>query len=160
MNDIRQWVLTISTVSIISGAVVSLLPKSSHKNLYKVITVIIMVYAFIQPFAGSKGVDFRINDYLSDNYSVSREIDKYAVSSIVDSAEKAINNLLSEESAVLSKKYTYKSKCKIVDEQIIVEKITVLPKPDENDLMKIEEIAEHLGFDSKVIVYEGDGNEY
>ena len=97
MNEIRQWVLTISAVSIISGILISLVPKSSHKNLYKTITGLVLVYTFFQPFIDSKDIDFNINDYLFYNYSVSENADKYAQASIIRSAEKAIEEILIEE---------------------------------------------------------------
>ena len=68
MDKIRQWTLTISAVSVISGVLVSLMPKCSNKNLYKVISVIILIYAFMQPFTGTMGINFNLTDYLSDNY--------------------------------------------------------------------------------------------
>ena len=67
MDEIKQWVLTISAVSIVSGVLISVLPKSSHKNLFKTITGIVLIYSAITPILGADGIDFNIEDYLVDN---------------------------------------------------------------------------------------------
>lgn len=156
MNEIRQWVLTISAVSIISGILISLVPKSSYKNLYKTIIGLVLVYTFLQPFIDSKDIDFNINDYLFDNYSVSENADKYAQASIIRSAEKAIEEILIEESEALKIECTFKCSCKIKNEEIIVEQISVKFKTDKEDKKSIEELTEKLGFDKTVLVFEGE----
>ena len=156
MNEIRQWVLTISAVSIISGILISLVPKSSYKNLYKTITGLVLVYTFLQPFIDSKDIDFNINDYLFDNYSVSENADKYAQASIIRSAEKAIEEILIEESEALEIECSFKCSCKIKGEELIVEQISVKSKSYKLDKNSIEELAEKFGFDKTVLVFEGE----
>ena len=97
MDNIKQWVVTLSAISIISGVLISLLPKSSHKTLYKSLSAIIMVYAVLQPLTYTKKLQLNIDDYLYENYSISNSLDDYAISSVVDSAETAIENLFIEE---------------------------------------------------------------
>ena len=74
MKDIKQWAIMISAVSIISGVLISILPKSSHKNLFKTITGILLLYSAITPILGAGGIDFNIKEYLDDNYAVSEAL--------------------------------------------------------------------------------------
>lgn len=159
MDKIKQWSLTVSAISILSGVLISLLPKSSHKNLFKTITGIILIYAVMQPIIGGSGVNFKIGEFISDNYTVSENIDKYARSSIVDSAEKAIENLLSEEAAKIEVNCKFKCRCKIEDNKIKVELISVTPALDTEDAEKIRNISETMGFDKDIIIFEGEKNE-
>ena len=160
MDKISQWTLAVSAVSAICGVLVSLLPKSSNKNLYKVITVIILIYAFLQPFIGTKGIDFNISDFISDNYSVSGDIDKYALSSILNSAEKAIEELFYEEAQKFNIDCKFKCECIISDEKISVEKIIIDTKLNESEINQIEDIAKSLGLERNIIYYMGEDDEH
>ena len=156
MEEIRQWVLTISAVSIISGVLISALPKSSHKNLFKTITGIVLLYSAITPIIGADGIDFNIEDYLLDNYSVSENIDKFALSSVVDSAEKAIEDILLEEVENSGIECGFTCECAVENDKILLIKIEVTPKLSEDDMNKIIIIAENFGFDKNVITFEGE----
>ena len=156
MDEIKQWVLTISAVSIVSGVLISVLPKSSHKNLFKTITGIVLIYSAITPILGADGIDFNIEDYLVDNYSVSENIDKYALSSVVDSAEKAIEDIMLREAANNNIECRFSCGCVIENDKILPNKIIVTPKPSEDDMNKIILIAENLGFDKNAISFEGE----
>ena len=159
MDKIKQWCLTISAISILSGVLVSLLPESGHKNLFKTVVGIIMIYAVILPLTDGKGVDFNIEEFIVDNYSVSEDIDKYALSSMVDSAEKAIENLLSEEAEKSGIDCKFKCRCIVKDNKIEVEEISVTTDINENEIMVIENISESMGFSKDKIIFEGEINE-
>ena len=160
MDKIKQWTMMVSAVSVISGVLISLLPQSSHKNLFKTITGLVLIYAFLQPIISGEGIDFNINDFLIDNYSVSNEIDKYALSSVVSSAEKAIADIIEDEAVKFGIVCECKCECKVENEQIIVESLSVRPTLDENEREKIEEIAESVGLSKNIIVFAGEKDEY
>ena len=90
MDEVKKWAITISGVSILSGIISSLLPEDSYKKLFRFIAGVFLLYAVLQPLFGRNSIDFNIGDYLSDNYEVSDNIDKYAKSAMLSSAEKAI----------------------------------------------------------------------
>ena len=160
MDKIRQWTLTLSAISIISGLILVILPQGTNKKLFKVIVSVIMIYAALQPIIGMEGIDFNIGDYLKDNYRVSENIDKYALSAMINSAEKAIENLLAEKAEEMNLNFTFSCVCSEADGEISVEKIIVSPKADENEKEIIESIIESLGFDKSIIIYEVEGNEH
>ena len=155
MDKIRQWAILISSVTIISGVLVSLLPKGSHKNLYKTIIGIVILYAFIQPVMGGNDINFKVSDFLIDNYEVSKNIDKYALLSMVSSAERAIENLLSEESIMNNIECSFACKCKVENEQIVVDEITVKNLKAE-DYQRIKDIVRALGLSENIIKFTGE----
>lgn len=160
MDKIKQWTLTISAVSIISGIIYAVLPRDTNKNFFKAIVSIIIIYTALQPLIGTKSIDFRISDYLKDNYQVSESIDKYALSAMINSAEKAIEDLLAEKSQVLEMSVDFRCRCYEENNEIMVEEISVSSETGEYDYEKIENLIESLGFDKGVIVYEGESNEH
>ena len=156
MDNIKQWVVTLSAISIISGVLISLLPKSSHKTLYKSLTAIIMVYAVLQPLTYTKKLQLNIDDYLYENYSISNSLDDYAISSVVDSAETAIENLFIEEAEKLEIDCNFQCSCEEKNNEITVTKLTVTPKLTPEDKEEIYNIAKSLGVNTEVIVFEGE----
>lgn len=159
MDKIKQWTLTVSAISIISGILLSLLPKSMNKSYFKVIASIIIIYAVLQPFIGSNSIDFKIDDFLKDNYQVSENLDKYAISSMISSAERAIEDLYSEKAESYGIDLTFECECIIKNDEIAVKKITVYPIPDSNEIELIEEWSETFGFDKSIVIFEGENNE-
>ena len=155
MEKIRQWAIIISSVTIISGTLVSLLPKGSHKNLYKTIIGIILLYTFIQPVMGGNDIDFNIQNFLVDNYEVSENIDKYALSSMIGSAESAIEKLLKDEAAKKNIECGFTCRCEIKNEKMVVEEITVKGATGEN-YQTIKEIILDIGISEAIINFEGE----
>ena len=60
MDKINNWALTVSAVSVISGLLLYIVPKSSQKKYFRVIVTIILVYASFLPFVSAEGIDFNI----------------------------------------------------------------------------------------------------
>ncbi len=160
MGTIKQWVITVSTVSIISGILISVLPKSTQKTLFKSIVSVLMIYAFLLPIVKAQKIKFNIDDYLSDNYRISNDANEYALLSIVSSAEKAIENLLDEEAEKQKINCKFICKCEVTDDAITVKKLTVKPEQNKFDVKKIYEIADSFGINTEVIVFEGENNEH
>ncbi len=159
MNEIRQWTLTVSAVSIMSGILNCLLPKSMQKNIFKVVAGIVIIYAFLEPLTGVNRLDFKVNDFLKDNYQVSENIDKYAVNSMINSAEKAIEDLLFEKAEENNIDCKFECKCILTENQIIVSQITVSPRLSQNEKTLIESWSESYGFDKSIIIFEGEDSE-
>ena len=159
MDKIKLWALTVSTVSIISGVILSLLPKNAYKKYYKFIVGIMLVYTFLQPIIGKNSIDFDITDYLKDNYEVSDNIDKYAQSAMVDSAEKAIEAMFTEFADKNSIDCKIRCKCRINNRKITVDKIYIINSLSEEKTILIEEFAVSAGFDESILIYMGDNIE-
>ena len=156
MNKINQWAMTVSIVSIISGILISLLPKSSYKDFYKALTTIVLVYALIQPIDGNRVSDFEINEYLKDNYTVSNNIDKYANSSVILSAENAIEELLMNECGTLDMNVSFDCECSIDGETVSVKEIRVNGISDSKHKDALYEIIESMGFERNILIFAGE----
>lgn len=156
MEKIRQWTIMLSSVAVVSGVLVALLPKSSHKNLYKVIVSIVLIYALLLPLTEAYDFDFNISDYLRDNYAVSENIDMYAQNTLLRSAEKTINDILSDEALKADISCEFITECEVIDSNVEVIRITVHNVADESKKSKIGELIVALGFDEKIIVFAGE----
>jgi hypothetical protein len=156
MYKINQWTLTICAVSIISGILLYIIPKSNQKNLFKVIVSTILVYSVIHPLIGSKGIDFRIDDFLSDNYQVSENLDNYALNSMLSSAEKAIEELLEAEATENKISCNFKCECIIENNEIAIKKILVKSFLTDSEKDLIIDIITEFAFDESVVTFEGE----
>lgn len=156
MDKISKWTLTISAVSIMSGILLFIVPKSSQKNYFKVIVSIILIYSVMQPIIGSKGIDFNVGDFLSDNYQVSENLDKYALNSMTRSAEKAIEDLLETSAFEQKLTCTFKCECAVVNNEIVVKIISVRSLSENYDKDTAIDIVTDFGFDESVIIFEGE----
>ncbi len=160
MDKIKQWTLIISAVSIVSGILLSLIPKGNLKPAFKTLSTVILVYAFFLPLIDTNGVDFSIDEYLNDNYEVSESLDKYAKQSIISSGEKAVEDLLADSAEKEGVECEFKVTCEVTDSEMIISKITVRGEVSENEKNIIRRIGSQLGFDEAVIEFEGEADEH
>ena len=158
MEKIRQLALSVSLVSIISGVLISLLPKGKNKEFYKIITTIIIIYVFIQPFTGIQTPDFNIENIRDNNFKVSNNIDQYANSTIISSAESAIETLLLQNFSNEGISCNIKCVCEIKDSKINIVNIIVKDCSNAQEKNVVKEIIANSGFDSAVLRFEGDNN--
>ena len=153
MDEVKKWAVTVSAVSIISGVVASLLPDDSYKNLFRFIAGIILVYAVLQPLIGKNSIEFDINEYIKENYEVSEDIDKYAQNAMLDSAEKAIENLLSDFAEKNNTDLKINCKCEVQEGNIVINEIRVADCVPEENLGIIKQFAIESGFDESVFIW-------
>lgn len=159
MEKIKQWAILVSAVSIVSGVLISLLPKGKLKAAYKSFVGVIMVYALLSPIFGTKGLDFSVDEYLSNNYEVSENIDNYALSSMISSAEKAIVDILKDELSEKNIIADVEAKCVLENDEIKLESIVFYGEFSENHKEVIMSLSEKLGFEKQTISFTGESNE-
>ena len=156
MDQVKKWVITVSAVSIISGVVSSLLPDDTYKNLFRFMSGLVFVYVILQPLIGRNSIDFNIKDYLIENYEVSENIDKYAQSAMIDSAEKAIEDMFLDYAKANSTDLNIHCTCKVYDGNITVKEISIEKCIPKENLDLIKQFATASGFDESVILVAGD----
>ena len=156
MDKINNWALTVSAVSVISGLLLYIVPKSSQKKYFRVIVTIILVYASFLPFVSAEGIDFNIGDFLSDNYQVSEKLDKYALNSMVQSAEKAIENLLTDKAEKAGFTCRFECNCEIINDDISVKSVIAFTENVDTRKQEIIGIIADLGFSESILVFEGE----
>ena len=151
MDEVKKWAVTVSAVSIISGVVSSLLPNNTYKNLFRFVAGVVLVYAVLQPLIGRNSIDFNIGDFLKENYEVSENIDKYAQNAMVDSSEKAIEDMFLDYAKSNGADLKIDCRCKVYDNNIIVEEIVVTECVPKEKLNIIKQYAIESGFDESVL---------
>ena len=159
MDINKSWIVTISMISIISGIIESLLPDRKYKKLFRFVAATVLLYVFLQPVMGNKIINFNINDYLSDNYEVSESIDKFAQNAIVDSAEKAIEDMFLDFAGDNSITCKVKCKCSVVDNKIMVDNIYVSDCATKESEELIIDFAFNSGFDKSQLIFQGENYE-
>lgn len=159
MREIENWSKIISIVTIISGVLVSLIPKSKLTSAYKTMVAILLIYLFISPFSSLikniNSVSFRAPDYIEDDMlSIANE-------PIFETAETIINDKIE---AVLSEK-GYNIKCAVSlnenDSHIHIDEIIIYGNFSKNEKANIKEIisdfletAYEIKFSGEIEVYE------
>lgn len=159
MDKIKQWALILSLISIISGLILAVVPYSTHKKIFKTVISVIMIYSALQPLIGIKGVNFNIDDYLKDNYDTSCEMDKYALRAMISSAERAVEDLLSEKAESAGLNLIFDCRCYENNGEIKIERIYISPPVDETLKGEVDNIIESTGLDKHLITYIGDSYE-
>lgn len=155
MESVKKWTLLISAVAVVSGILLSVLPEGKLKKAYKTLTGVILVYAFFYPVVSGYYVDFSVKDFLSDNYEISENIDKYALSAVISSAQKAIRELLEDE---LQKKNIHSSitvECGESEGEIKIISVSfsdLLTKEEKNEVI---DICINFGIDEDIIKFIG-----
>lgn len=156
MDEVKKWAVTVSAVSIISGVVSSMLPENSHKNVFRFVAGVVLVYAILQPLISKNTVDFNIEDYLGDNYEVSENIDKYAQSAMLNSAEKAIEDIFLDFAQNSGTTFEVDCVCSIDNGNVVIDEIRIINCSSEESISLVRQFARESGFDENVLIIAGD----
>lgn len=156
MDKIKQWTLTVSAVSVVSGILLSILPGNKLKSAYKTLVSILLVYAFMLPVISSFSIDFNIKDYLKDNYKVSEHLDKYALKNALSSAEKAVEKTLHEHFNAKGIECNFSVSCSISDGEIVLSSISVSSNEEADTIISM---LDEIGFDKNIIKIKGEQDE-
>jgi hypothetical protein len=156
MDEVKKWAITISGVSILSGIISSLLPEDSYKKLFRFIAGVVLLYAVLQPLFGRNSIDFNIGDYLSDNYEVSDNIDKYAKGAMLSSVEKSIEDMFIDFAQSKTIQLKINCSCEIINNKIVVEEIRISECTPTESADDIKDFAVRSGFDESLLIFTGD----
>lgn len=159
MDSIKKWTLLISAVAVISGILLSVLPEGKLKGAYKALTGVILLYAFLYPMLSGNTIDFNVDDFLSDNYEISENIDKYALSAVISSAEKAIKELIDEEIKKNNINCEIKVQCSEEKGEIIIDSLCFTGTLTKEEKTQVINIAKSLGFREDAIIFIGESDE-
>lgn len=159
MNGNKSWIISISLVSIINGIIESFLPDGKYKKMFRFSVGIILLYVIIQPLTGINAVNFSIDNYLSDNYEISENIDIYAQKAIVSSAEKAIEDMFIDFARDHNINYKVKCICSVSEDQISIDKIYITDYKPADAYKTILTFAVSSGIDKNKLIFKGGKNE-
>lgn len=156
MGDFKKWIMMISAVSVFSGIVSSLLSENSYKKVFSFVVGSVLVYTLLQPFVGKNSVDFHISDYLKFNYEISENIDIYAEKSMIQSAEKAIEDIFYDFADSNGINCEISCECIVSDNKMCIDEIYISDCKTEENINLIREYAIKSGFDESIIYFTGD----
>lgn len=159
MDKIKEWAVVISAVSVISGVLLSVVPEGKLRPAYKTLISIVLVYCIMLPLINSWSIDFSFEEYLRDNYEVSENYDKYALQSVISSAQKAVEETLSEYSEEINIPCNFDVKCEFSEEQVFVSEIAVIGADTAEIKDKITAMIIELGFEKEIIKFKGEADE-
>lgn len=159
MNDVKQWCMLISAVSIVSGIIMSIIPESKLKKVYNCLVTVLLVYVFILPLIKEEKYDFDFKSYLKQNEEVSKE---FSDKSFLP-AESVINSEIGESIERRLKENGFDAdctvKCTVGQNNFSVDKITVLIADDFSKNEIINDILKEYTTALTKIEFVGDKNE-
>ena len=157
MKSIENWCISVSVVSVITGIITTLLPKSALKNTYFILTGIVTLYVCIQPFTDWREfqVDFeKILSYREQNNSSDVDYN----SSILYAAEQTYKKYIDSKLKEMSQKAECTCECEYANEKLYITKITIYGNiSDESQEKFINEIKDIIQ-ETTVVEFRGDDN--
>lgn len=159
MDKIKQCTVLISAVSIISGILLSVIPQGKLRPAYKTLISVVLIYAFMSPLITSGSIDFNIGDYLRSNYELSGSYDKYALQSVTDSAEKAVEQALFDLASASEITCSFSAECVTEGDGVKLKKIIVSGASSPEIRDEIMKLLLDSGFDKEIIIFEDETDE-
>ena len=156
MDELKRWAITVSSVAIFSGVLLTLIPGEKLKSAYKTLISILLVYVLMLPFISSYSFDFSIRDFLKENYAIKDDLDKYSLRNTVLSAQKAVSQVLEDYFASENMQCDFDVECILEDNEIKVEKILARSEMSKDKI--INEICK-LGFSEEIIEFIGEADD-
>ena len=88
MNELGALCKAIASVSIVSGVITALMPKSKLTNAVNTLSAIIVLYTFLMPFTGSNaGFKINTNNFIAEDTS---DIENAASDLLIELSEKEL----------------------------------------------------------------------
>lgn len=88
MNELGALCKAIASVSIVSGVITALMPKSKLTNAVNTLSAIIVLYTFLMPFTGfNAGFKINTNNFIAEDTS---DIDNAASDLLIELSEKEL----------------------------------------------------------------------
>lgn len=138
MEEITAWCKTVCIVSVVSGVLVSVLPKNKLIGAVKTLSAVILVWAFITPIVSFDKDDFKL-DFSSNRYEY-EELESLASDEVLRQAEEILKK--ETDSILIGVNPEARSYVKMFynDGETGIEKITVSGKLNDSEKDKIRSL--------------------
>ncbi len=136
MQSVKNWCLAVSCVSILSGITLTLIPKGTMKNTYRVLVCIVILFTFTSSVKSLKAVTLDFNKILS-SYSESLN-DENSVSNTLFVAEETYENYIESALSGIISKAECECVCQYENQSLTITSITItgdFAKEDEEKIM-------------------------
>ncbi len=151
MNDIKLWCKLICIISIVSGVLLSLLPKSKLDTAFRGLVSVLLVFCFVYPLGENKNL-FKNISFISSNAVISEE-DMFVNNSniIVDCAEELLEQQLNEVIVAVNSDGRCKAYIAQTDGVAYIEKVEVYGSFSDREVPDIRlQIQNLIGGDADI----------
>jgi len=160
MDGIKEWIIMISVVSASCGIIFCLIPKSRLKKAYSTFIGVVIIYTVLLPVIKGDSISLDFDNIFGEYESISESFDENQNILTVESAQAGISKAVSDALNAQGIKYEkIETKCKLEDEEIIIESITVYGAAVKNQNRISERIYECIAGKTKINFVKGDINE-
>lgn len=158
MKGIENWCVAVSAVSVVTGIITTLLPKSAIKNTYIILSCVVLLYACIQPVTDWRELKIDFAKIISDS-SDSDVYDEDYNSSILYIAEQTYKKHIDSQITDISENAECSCECEYSNGQLFIRKIIITGSTQvgqqEKILSKIKDIIQ----DTTIVEFRGDNYE-
>ena len=161
MIKLKEWIVLITFVTIMSAVFLCLVPSGKLKSAFSVLCGIIIIYAAVSPFVGLdiEDVDFDAffvtDEEVSESYSSLGE--NAALLAAQDSIDDAVEAILKKAGFQFEKVET---QCRMQNGEIVLTEIVIYCAFDESEKEKALNLLEDFKSESTQIIFvSGEKNE-
>lgn len=158
MEDIKQWCLMISAVSIISGIILYLVPSCKLKGAYSFLSSILLVYTLITPSCDNFLTDFDLSDYFNND----TVIEEFSDNTFMP-AESIVNSEIAKSIRKLLQDNGFDAECTVIStiekDSLNINEISISGKFSNDEKSYITELLSDYKTKNTKINLVGDVNE-
>ncbi len=154
--NIKNWASVICVVAIVSGILAVIIPDSKIKKAYNVLTISLLLYAFLLPFISKNFISFDFGEFLDKNERLKEEYNEEAFDIFEESAESVLEGEIStklKNSGIVAEAEV---ECIVKEEKFYIDKILIICDKPDYSKEKIDEILDEFKTENTRVVIEGD----
>lgn len=140
MNDIKNWCRIVCVTVIISGILMSLMPETIIKKTYKGFVSLLIIFIFINPLSGIKGIGEIIENNSHSNELSEQELMLQSSDVVLDCAEGLLKERLDTIMAEAGVDAICETFIKEMDGEAYIEKIEIYGDITSYEAQKIESL--------------------
>ena len=151
MDTLKQWCITVSAVSIISGILMYLVPKSSSKSAYRVLISILLLYVLITPFGKLHKIDYDISKIIPDKENTVTDAHEGELYIAQKTYERYIESQLEDIECECI--------CSYSQGELVLQSITIITFVSDEQRVVIFQKLENVGDENTTVLFRGDEGE-
>lgn len=155
MDTLKQWCITVSAVSIVSGVLMYLVPKGGSKSTYRVLVSILLLYVLVSPFGKLHKIDFDFSEIIPDKESVVTDTHEGELYIAQKTYERYIESQLKESVGDVECECI----CFYSDGELVLKSITIITFVPEEQRAEILQKLEDTWDENTTVLFRSDKDE-
>ena len=152
MESVKQWCITVSAVSIISGVMMCLVPRGASKSTYRVLVGIILLYTMVLPLTNLREYDFDFSEIIPQS---STDTTDYHEGELYV-AEKTYEKFIASELGGLVSDIKCECGCIYTNGEIILKSVKIKTRVSQEEEKLILETLRSIINDNTTVRFGGD----